>query len=92
MWLGPPSHPALDVDEMEVEDQQRRQGGADSNLPWNARERTLIKTMGSYLKKSEKMPVGFSELEYFLLSLGEEAVGIIFVAMSARKEWGHSSQ
>ena len=55
---------------MEVEDQQRRQDGIDPNPPRNARERTLIKAMESYSQTSEKIQVGISELEYFLLSPG----------------------
>ena len=37
-WPGPPADPPADVNEMDVEDQQRRQDGIDANPPWNARE------------------------------------------------------
>ena len=73
---------------MEVKDQQRRQGGADPNSPGSAKERTLIVTMGRYLKKREKIQVSISEMECFLLSKGEEAVGIMSLAENARNEWG----
>ena len=65
---------------MEVKDQGLRQG----NSLGNARERALIKTMGNNLKKSEKIQVGISELEYFLLSTGEETISIMSLAKNAR--------
>ena len=72
---------------MEVEDQQRRQGGAGKNSLGNAREQTIIKTMGKYLKKSEKIQVRISELERFLLSTGEEAINVMSLAKNTRNEW-----
>ena len=46
-------------------------------LPWSARERTLIRAMESYVKESEQFLVGISELEPFLLSVGDEASSIL---------------
>ena len=66
---------ALEVDEMEVEVQQRGHDRAGQHSPGNARQRTLIITMRNYLKKSEKIHVGISELKHLSL------------AKNARNEW-----
>ena len=77
---------------MAVQDQQRRQGGAETNPPWNARQRTLIRTMGSYLKNSEKIHVEINALEHFLIGPGEDATNMTQqVRSSGRNELGHRS-
>ena len=58
----------------------------DANPPWNARERTLTKNMEGYLQISEKLQVGISELEYFLIGL----VGVVSLAENARDGGGFS--
>ena len=45
--------------------------------------------MGTHLKKSEKTQVGVCKLEYFLFSMGEEAISIMSLAKNARNEWVH---
>ena len=64
--------------------------GVDVNppWPWSARERTLIKTMASYLKKSEQFHVGFNEPKHFLLSPENYASSILSFAEKACDEGG----
>ena len=46
---------------------------------------------GSYLRKSVKIQVGISELEYLLRSPGKEAISMTAFAESARDEFGYGS-
>ena len=81
-WPGPPSAPPPELDD---KGSQRWQIGVDVNHPWrwSARDRTLINTLESYLKKSAQIQVGISELEDFLLSPGDDAISIMSCAKNA---------
>ena len=74
-WLGPPTDPQAEVEEMEVE---------DANPPWHARERMLIVKMESYLQTSEELQVGVSELDICLLDPGDEDISVTSLTEDAR--------
>ena len=79
-WPGPKKAPPAKVEEMEVK---------DANPPWTARERTVVAQMERHVEKSERIQVGISGLEHFLLELDDET-RVCSLAEYARDEGGHS--
>ena len=62
----------------------------EANPPWNARERTLIIKMQSYVQKSEEdLQIKSTELEFWL-GPGDGEISIVSLTENARGEGGYS--
>ena len=83
----PPSDPPPESAEAQL---QRWHIDADVNLPgyWCARERVPIQSLEDYVKRSEKFNVAITELQQFLLSLGDNASCILTFAENVCDEHG----